>query len=426
MDTSAGEVGRNWSGNIAYSAQRLVAPSSVDELAALVLDEPRLRVLGSRHSFNDLADTPGTLVSLAALAATTPVRRVDDSTVAVPAGIRYGDLVPTLSQWGVALSNLASLPHISVGGAVQTGTHGSGDNIGSLATQVSAVELITGAGEHLRLRRGDEDFDGAVVGLGALGVVTRLELDVEETFDVAQTVWEGAHWDDVLANLDAVTSAGLSVSNFTTWRSADAVDQIWVKSRVGESTEEGEQVLRDLGAHPADGPRHPLPGMDWASCTEQLGVPGPWFERLAHFRLDFTPSAGDELQSEYLVPRADAVEAISAMRPLAAQIQALMINCEIRTMAADNLWLSPAYGAPTVGIHFTWKPDEKAVRDFLPIIEAALPEIARPHWGKVFTMAPEVIAARYPRWQDFRELRARIDPQGRFMNPYLSRLQLDV
>ncbi len=419
-DAYEGRAGRNWAGNIAYNALRIVEPNSIGELAELVASTPRMRVLGSRHSFNDLADTDGVLVSLAALADPTQVLRVDERTIRVPAGTRYGELIPVLQRWDVALANLASLPHISVGGAVQTGTHGSGDAVGSLATQVSAVELITGLGEQLRLERGDEDFDGAVVALGALGVVTHLDLDVEPAFEMSQTVWEGTRWDAVLERLDAVTSAGHSVSLFTTWQDADAIDQVWVKSR--DNDESG--VLRELGASPVDGPRHPNPGMDPTPCTEQQGIPGPWFDRLPHFRLPFTPSVGDELQSEYLVPRTDAVAAIEAVRSLQNEVAALVHVCEVRTMAGDDLWLSPAHGSSTVAIHFTWKPDEAAVRRLLPALEAAIPATARPHWGKVFTMAPDVLTDRYPRWEDFRRLAASHDPQRRFVNPYLERLGL--
>ncbi|RMB57801.1 FAD-binding protein [Tessaracoccus antarcticus] len=418
--TQGSAVGRNWAGNIAYGATRLVEPGSVDELVDLVASEARVRVLGSRHSFNDLADTDAVLVSLAAIAGNSEVLRIDEKTIRVPAGMRYGDLVPTLERWGVALANLASLPHISVGGAVQTGTHGSGDRIGSLATQVAGLQMITGAGEQVHRSRGDDDFDGAVVALGALGIVTQIDLDVEPTYEVAQSVWEGARWDDVLEDLDAVTTAGNSVSFFTTWQDRDAIDQVWVKTRTS-ATPAG---LPLPGVRTADGERHPIPGINPEPCTRQQGVPGPWFDRLPHFRLAFTPSVGEELQTEYLLPRKDAVAAIEAVRGFAHEIAPLLHVSEIRTMAGDDLWLSPAYGSPTVALHFTWKPDEEAVRGLLPRLEAALPASARPHWGKVFTMAPNVIAARYPRWDDYRDLVSRLDPQRRFVNPYLARLGL--
>lgn len=409
----------NWAGNLTYRAARIDEPEDDAGLSDLVRASERVRVLGSRHSFNDLADTAGTLVSLARLAASEPVTVSSDrTTVRVPAGIRYGDLVPALDREGLALANLASLPHISVAGAVQTGTHGSGNRVGSLATQVAVVELLTAAGERVRLSRGDDGFDGAVVGLGALGVVTHLDLDVEPVYTVSQTVYEGVRWDDALERFDEISSAGDSVSLFTRWIDPDVIDQVWVKARTTSSPGD----LSQFGAGAADGPRHPIPGIDPAPCTAQQGSPGPWYDRLPHFRLEFTPSAGAELQSEYLVDRADAVAAIGAVRALAGDIAPLLLTCEVRTMTGDDLWLSPAYGRPTVGIHFTWQRDEPAVRGLLPRLEEALPVSARPHWGKVFTLPGDEVRRRYPRFDDFARLRERFDPEGRFLNDYLERL----
>ncbi len=417
MQTSA--AGRNWAGNLTYSARRLAEPASLAELSDLVRREPRLRVLGSRHCFNDIADTDGVLVSLRRLSAD---EYLPDSKrfVRVPAGARYGDVAPSLHAAGVAFRNLASLPHISIGGAVQTGTHGSGDASGSLAAHVAAIETVGADGELRRIARGDRDFPGAVVGLGALGIVTHLDVEVEPAFEIAQRVYDGGAWDRILADLDAVTSAASSVSLFTTWRDADRVDQIWTKSRVGDRGLDAAAV----DARDADGPRHPIPGVDPAPATEQGGVAGSWYERLPHFRLAFTPSAGAELQTEYLVARTDAVAAIEAMRSLADRIRPLLQICEVRTVAADELWLSGAYGRDTVGIHFTWLPDQPAVLALLPLIEAALPESARPHWGKLFTLDAGALRERYPRWDDFADLRARLDPERRFENDFIRRLGL--
>lgn len=411
----------NWAGNVAFRAREVLTPRTIDELRQVVSTEPRIRVIGSRHSFSDIADTDGALVSISELARRDDVVvAADRATVRVPAGIRYGDLVPTLEREGLALRNLASLPHISVAGAVQTGTHGSGDGVGSLATQVAGLEILTASGAVIEVRRGDEDFAGHVVGLGALGIVTRLHLDVEPAYEVAQTVYEGVTWDAALADVDALTSAGSSVSLFTRWTDPDRIDQVWVKTRVGAPTGD----LQRFGGIPADGARHPLPGVDPTPCTPQGGEPGPWYDRLPHFRLAFTPSSGEELQSEYLVPRSDVGAAIAALRSLAAPVAALLLVCEVRTMAADDLWLSPAYGTDAVGLHFTWRPDESAVRAFLPTLEAALPDTARPHWGKVFTMSGTEIARRYPEWDRFIALRHRLDPERRFGNDYLERLGL--
>lgn len=415
---------RNWAGNLTYRASTVAHPETVDELRALLAQGGPVRFLGSRHCFNDIADTDGVLIALDRLPAVFEVAPARDA-VKVAGAARYGDIAPLLDAEGLALANLASLPHISIAGAVATGTHGSGDAIGSLASAVRGLTILTPSGETRTLERGDADFDGAVVSLGALGAVLDVTLDVEPTYEVAQHVFERPDWDAVLADFDAVTSIGTSVSLFSTWERTDFVDQIWVKQRQPEARESArESLFETLGAVPAVSKRHPILGVDPAACTEQLGVAGPWFERLAHFKLEFTPSAGAEIQSEYLVPRADAVAAIQAVRTLAGQIAPLLLVNEIRTVRADDLWLSSSHGTDAVGLHFTWKPDEAAVRALLPTIEAALPATARPHWGKVFTLDGAETRSRYTRWDDFAALAARYDPERRLVNPYLERLGL--
>ncbi|WP_372467638.1 D-arabinono-1,4-lactone oxidase [Microbacterium maritypicum] len=415
---------RNWAGILTYRASTIAQPETVDELGALLGQGGPVRFLGSRHCFNDIADTDGVLIALDRLPTVFEVN-TNRTAVKVAGAARYGDIAPLLETEGLALANLASLPHISIAGAVATGTHGSGDAIGSLASAVRGLTILTPSGETRTLERGDADFDGAVVSLGALGAVLDVTLDVEPTYEVAQHVFERPDWDAVLADFDDVTSIGTSVSLFSTWERTDFVDQIWVKQRQPEAREAArESLFEKLGAVPAVSKRHPILGVDPVACTEQLGVSGPWFERLAHFKLEFTPSAGAEIQSEYLVPRADAVAAIQAVRTLAGQIAPLLLVNEIRTVRADDLWLSSSYGADAVGLHFTWKPDEAAVRALLPTIEAALPETARPHWGKVFTLDGAETRSRYSRWDDFAALAARYDPERRLVNPYLERLGL--
>ncbi|GAA3938874.1 D-arabinono-1,4-lactone oxidase [Microbacterium soli] len=411
---------RNWAGNLGYRGT-VAHPTDLDEARSLITAGGPVRTLGTRHCFNDIADTTGTLIALDRMPRVFEISPERDA-VRVSAALRYGDIAPLLEAEGLALSNLASLPHISVAGAVATGTHGSGDAIGSLATAVRELTLLTASGTLLTLRRGDPRFAGAVVGLGALGAVIELVLDVEPTYRVAQRVYDRPRWDAVLADLDSVTSAGTSVSVFTTWQRTDSADQLWIKQR-GDADLAGDLPAR-LGAVPADAKRHPILGVDAEACTDQGGVPGPWYERLPHFRLEFTPSAGQELQSEYLVPRRDAVAALEAVRSLAGRIAPLLLVTEVRTIAADELWLSTAHGADAVAVHFTWRPDEGAVRALLPTIEAALPASARPHWGKVFTFDGAEVRRRHPRWDEFAALRAELDPDRRFVNDYLERLGL--
>jgi xylitol oxidase len=410
---------RNWAGNYSYQAPRIAHPASMAELQDLVAGAGKISALGSRHSFNDIADTSGTLVVLDMLDAGISVD-TQNMTVTVSGGTRYGTLAAELQRRGFALHNLASLPHISVAGAVATGTHGSGDGNGNLATAVAALELVTADGTVVTARRGDADFAGMVVGLGALGIVSRLTLDIEPSFDVAQTVFEGLDWEQILEGFDALTSSAYSVSLFTDW-SGPTAGQAWLKNRTDQAVLPAGLSEFFSGA-PATRARHPLPGVSGSNCTQQLGVPGPWSDRLAHFRMEFTPSKGDELQSEYLIPREHAGEALRTMRNLSEMVTPLLLIGEIRTIAADQLWLSPNYGRDGIGLHFTWRQDEPAVRAILPLLEAKLaPFGARPHWGKLFHGGEASLAPLYPRFADFTALAGRLDPAGKFRNAFLDR-----
>jgi xylitol oxidase len=407
---------RNWGGNHAYRARRLHRPVALDELRRIVAGAPRIRVLGTRHSFSDIADS-AELVALDALPADVVVDR-EAGTVSLGAGVTYGALATVLAGERVGLRNLPSLPHISVGGAIATATHGSGDANGNLATAVAGFELVTSSGDVVASRRGDADFEGLVVGLGATGAVTRVTLDVEPAYEVSQRVFEGLGWDALVEHFDAVFASGDSVSVFTRW--GDAIDQVWVKRRV---TSVPERPPTDLfGASPAACEHNPVPGMDPANSTVQLGRRGLWSDRLPHFRMGFTPSAGEEIQSEYHLPRRHALAAIAALRDLAGAIASVLYVSEIRTVAADRLWMSPQYGRETVALHFTWKRDQPAVERALSSVEAALaPLEARPHWGKLFLADATAIGGLYERVGDFTSLLDRIDPRGAFRNAWLER-----
>ena len=402
----------NWAGTVAFSAHQLLRPASVPELQDLVANSPRIRALGSGHSFSTIADTTGDLVSTAGLPADIVVDP-ERATVSVGGGARYGEITLAVHEAGLALHNLGSLPHISIAGAVATATHGSGDRNGSLAAAVSALELVKADGSLVTLRRGDADFDGAVVGLGALGVVTRLTLDLVPAFEIEQTVYDDLPFEALLANSDEVFSSGYSVSVFTKWDS-DFCRQVWVKAATGM------QAAAVLAPLRADGPRHPVPGMPAKNCTQQGGVAGPWHDRLAHFRLEFTPSSGEEIQSEFWLPRSHVVEALRAVNAVRDQIAPVLQVSEIRTVAADQLWLSGAYERDSVCVHFTWLREPARVVAAVAVLDEVLaPFAARPHWGKVFTTPPSDVAARYPRYDDFRTLIASYDPAGKFRNDFL-------
>jgi len=420
MVVDLGQVERNWAGNYSYGAGAIHAPNTVEELRSRVAGATRIRALGSRHSFNALADSSGVLVSLSSLATEIAIDGPELS-VTVSAGTKYGVLAAELARQGFALHNLASLPHISLAGAIATGTHGSGDGNGNLATAVLALDFVDANGEIRHVSRAHTpDFAGYVVGLGALGILTRVTLRIEPSFTVAQHVYTGLPWDAVLSHFDEVTADAYSVSMFTDWR-GDRLGQLWFKQRMGDGRRGGFPPSYRGGAAAVTG-LHPLPGVSAANCTLQLGVPGSWSERLAHFRMDFTPSSGDEIQSEYLLPREHAVAAIMALRAMSPVISPLLQVSEIRTIAADDLWLSPSYGRESIGLHFTWVLDQPAVDAVLPLVEEALaPFQARPHWGKAFAMDAVDLAALYPKFDAFKALTEIVDPAGKFRNDFLAR-----
>lgn len=404
----------NWAGNIEFVAADCRHPESVDELRALVGRTDRVRALGTGHSFNTIADTIGTQIRLDRLAGQVDVD-TDRRVVRVSGATRFAELGVALHRHGLALPNLGSLPHISVAGAVATGTHGSGVGNGNVASGVRSIDLVTADGELVTLSRGDADFDGAVVALGSLGIVTDLEIDVRPTFDIEQRVYEGLAWDALFEHFDDVMASAYSVSVFTDWRGPAS---LWVKRRVGDAWDEPAWT----GILAADGPRHPVPGMPAENCTPQLGVAGPWNERLPHFRIEFTPSSGDELQTEYFVDASDAVAAMRVIRELEPVITPVLQITEIRAVAPDDYWVSTAQGRQSIALHFTWTSDAIGVAAALVKIEEALaPFAARPHWGKVFSTPRETVAALYPRWADFDRLMRAYDPKGKFGNDLVER-----
>ena len=411
----------NWAGNYTYRAAQIHQPETVEQIQELVKHSPRIKALGTRHSFNDVADSPGDLISLQRFDKIVALDR-ERRTVTVEAGVRYGQLARWLHEEGYALHNLASLPHISVAGACATATHGSGDRNGNLATAVSAMEFVNGSGDIVVLSRDQdrEQLEGAVVGLGGIGVITRLTLDVSPTFQMQQDLYENLPFAALEEHYDELTSNIYSVSLFTDWRNS-TINQVWLKRLVPNGlTVKAEPEL--FGAKLATKNLHPIASISAENCTEQMGVSGPWFERLPHFRMDFTPSSGEELQSEYFVPRQQVFAALRAIDPLRESIAPLLLISEIRTIAADNLWMSPCYKRDAVAIHFTWKQDWAGVRNVLPRVEAALaPFHARPHWAKLFTMSYEQLQLLYEKWPDFHRLLQHYDLQGKFRNEFLDR-----
>ena len=418
---AANEKLKNWASNLEYSTDRLYSATSLAQVRDYVKKENNFKVLGTRHCFNNIADSAYSFLSL------KPMDDVVDldaaaHTVTLNAGMTYGQLCPYLDAKGFALHNLASLPHISVAGAVTTATHGSGESNGNLSTAVSALELVTASGDVVKLSRAHdgETFLAAVVGLGALGVITKVTLDIQPTYTMRQYVYESLPLSAVQDHFDAIESSAYSVSFFTDWQKR-RINELWIKTRDDQS-HAFKATPEFFGATKAKKNLHPIAELSAENCTEQMGVSGPWYERLPHFRMGFTPSAGKELQSEYFVPRPHAVEAILAVERLRDQITPHLLISEIRAIAADNLWMSPCFHQPCVTIHFTWKQDWPAVSQLLPVIEKELaPFRARPHWGKLFTTSPAVLKSIYTKMPDFIELAKKYDPRGKFRNDFLNK-----
>lgn len=412
-------VRKNWPGNLEYSAENFYLPKGLEELKKAVANCDKVRTLGSQHSFNKIADSKFNQISSRAF---DKILKIDKENlkVTVEAGITYGELGPELHNQGFAIHNLASLPHISIAGAIATATHGSGVSNGNLGTSVFGMELMTANGELVTLSRENDDdtFNGAVVGLGALGMVTKLTLDIQPTFDVRQDNYLDLPESELLANFDTIMSGGYSVSLFADYQT-DKINQVWIKRKVREDYEPEPEFF---GATLATRNIHPILELSAENCTEQMGVPGPWYDRLPHFKIGFTPSSGTELQAEYFVHRRHAAEAYQAIRRLKDQIGPLLMISEIRAVAADDLWMSTANGQDSMVFHFTCEQDWAGLQKVLPVIERELdPFDVRPHWGKMFTMSPKKLQSRYSRLNDFKQLLNEYDPSGKFRNEFVAK-----
>jgi xylitol oxidase len=409
----------NWAGNYTYSTKKLDLPNTVEDVRHSVREHSHLKALGARHSFNGIADSTGEQISLKHFDQIELDTKA--KTVTVGAGVTYGQLAPYIDSRGFAVHNLASLPHISVVGACATATHGSGNKNGNLSTAVRAMEIVTASGDIRTFSReqlGDK-FSGTVVGLGALGVITRITLEVQSTFQMTQMVYENLSFSQLEHHLDEIFASGYSVSLFTDWQNHRAT-QVWIKRRVDQGTHAAPNA-DFYGATPATRNLHPLAGHSAENCTEQMSIPGPWYERLPHFRMNFTPSSGAELQSEYFVPRERGYAAINAVEQLRDEITPHLFISEFRTIAADDLWISPCYQRASMAIHFTWKPEWSAVKKVLPLIEEKLsPFGAIPHWAKLFTMPSAHLRSHYSMMSDYQAMLAQYDPNGKFRNEFIS------
>jgi len=409
----------NWAGNLRYSTGNVHYPNTIGEVQDVIKKSQKLTALGSRHSFNTIADNTENQVSLSHFNKVVSLDKLA-GTVTVESGMKYGELAPYLHENGFALHNLASLPHISIAGAVATATHGSGIKNGNLSTAVLGIEFINAAGELVNLtKKNDGDkFNGAVVALGAFGVVTKLTLELQPTFNMKQVVYRNLAMSELEKNFNEIMGSGYSVSLFTDWKNKN-INEVWVKSKVENENDAARPEL--FGAKLSQQNLHPIETESAENCTDQMGVPGPWYERMPHFKMGFKPSAGKELQAEYFVPIEHAYEAMMIFEKLTEKITPHLFISEIRAIAADDFWMSPCHKKTCVALHTTWKQEVEAIMQLLPMLEEQLaPFEARPHWAKLFTMSPSVLRSRYEKLNDFKQLVSQYDPNGKFRNEFLA------
>jgi xylitol oxidase len=390
-------------------------PESLAELQELIRSNPKIRARGTAHCFNEIANTSSYAINLAKLPKVIEINP-ETKSGKVSSGLTYGELAPALHDQGWALNNLASLPHISIAGSISTGTHGSGIKNQNLANQVLSLDIVTAEGELRHIDRANPAFNGLVVGLGLGGIVYQYELKIEQTFKIRQVIYPEIPLDVLQRNFDQIMGTAYSVSYFTDWSSTQ-VGNLWCKFR------DNEEIPESVGgSSQADKKYHPIPSVDPVACTDQLGEPGDWHQRLSHFKLEFTPSVGEEIQTEFFVDRKDAAAAIEAVSKLGEEIAPLLWITELRTIAEDEIWLSGAYQRDSLAIHFTWKKDD-AIYPVIEKVEAALhPFNYRPHWGKVFTTDEKYLSSVYPKMSEFKALIEALDPTSKFENTFTRRI----
>ena len=409
----------NWSENIEYRSVELRRPSSTEELQTLVAGASKVKALGTRHSFNRVADTDGLHVCLDQLDLDVSVD-LEAMTATIPGSWSYSEVGKALDDAGVALKNMGSLPHISLAGATATGTHGSGSSNQILAAEISSIEMVTAEGSLTTIDNAMPEFNAVAVGLGAFGVITTMTLDVVPAYQMRQDIYRVTSWDAFLKNLEEVMASAYSVQVHADFSSPD-IRAIWQKSLV-QTSDDGESVLTEVPATRWGAERLDIDEIDPGRITRL--IPGPWHERLPHFTPESSPSlGGDELQTEYFVDRSDAVDALNALREMGERIDAHLHGSEIRTVAADEIWLSPTTGRDCLTIGLTWKKHPAEVQALLPDIEAALAPFApTAHWGKLFAFGRDELEAQYERLDDFVSLAKQMDPAGKFSNRFLQRL----
>lgn len=406
---------QNWSKNVDFNDRDFLQPGTLTELQESIRSNQKIRARGTAHSFNEIANTSSYAINLAKMPRLIEVN-ADRTSVKVAAGLTYGELAPVLHSQGWALNNLASLPHISIAGSISTGTHGSGIKNQNLANQVSSFDIVTSEGELRHIDRTNPVFNALIIGLGLSGIVYQYDLRIEPTFEIRQVIYPQIPFNILQRNFDEIMGTAYSVSYFTDW-SRDQVGNLWCKFRDNEVIPESVG-----GISKAESKYHPIPSVDATACTDQFGESGDWHQRLPHFKLEFIPSVGEEIQTEFFMDRKDAAAALEVLMQLSDVITPLLWITELRTMAADEIWLSGAYQRDTLAIHFTWKKEDTIYSVIQKVEDALRPFNYRPHWGKVFTADAKYLSTVYPRMSEFKALILALDPSKKFENTFTRRI----
>ncbi|KAI1700234.1 d-arabinono-1,4-lactone oxidase domain-containing protein [Ditylenchus destructor] len=355
----------NWGNNFRFSTQNIQYPTSVEEVQQIVRNANKLRVVGTRHSFSKIADSPNTMLSTLALKNIIGFDPTVPS-ITVQAGITYTDLNPFLPNYG---------PN-------------------------------------------DPELKAIAVGLGAFGVITQVELEVEPTFNLTNYVFVNMPEQDIYDHFDEIENLGYSVQLFTDFSTPGVWDQVWVWVRSDENSNVGN--MQNLyGATRTHEQVTAIEALPPTYLMEQ-GKEQPWYYGLVDYHLGLSGFDGAEIQSEYFMPYENAIPAIQAVSNFSDLIAPRVYTMLIRTIKGDDLWMSESFNETTVAIHFTWKPNMTAVMEVLPQIEQALlPYGARPHWGKVFAQGPETYLHRYPKLNQWKQLAETLDPTHKFRNKFL-------
>ncbi|KAI1701064.1 FAD binding domain-containing protein [Ditylenchus destructor] len=408
----------NWGDNFLFSTQNIQYPTTVEEVQEIVQNADKVRVVGTRHSFSTCADSPDTILSTLAL---KNIIGFDDSvpSITVQAGIAYTDLNPYLQYLGFALPNLATLAEISVGGASQTGAHGSGLSNQCLASHIRSLKIVLANGTLATYGPNDPELKAIALGVGAFGVITQVELKVEPTFNITNYFFLNMTAQNLYDHFDEIENTGYTAQLFTDFSTPGVWGQIMIMDRSGSNANIGS--LQNLyGATRATTKVSPILALPPTYLVDQ-GVEQPWYFGLVDYHLGLSGFDGGEIQSEYFLPYENAVAAIKAVTTLSDLIAPRVHTMLIRTIKGDDLWLSEMYSqSSVVAIHFTWKLNMTAVMEVLPQIEQLLiPYCAKPHWGKVFAQGPETFLHCYPKLADFKQLAEQLDPTHKFRNQFL-------